>query len=58
MKCGTIGYDDEDYCSLCGHELSWFNAETDQESSNRCSSCGAALRHPVACFCGACGAKV
>ncbi len=58
IECGTIGYDDEVFCSLCGHTLYSPQGEIEQKPSKACTSCGAVLRHPVACFCGVCGVRV
>ena len=47
LVCGTAAYPGERFCSCCGEPL-----------KPCCPACGASLRHPIANFCGMCGAEV
>ncbi|MEO5930323.1 MAG: zinc ribbon domain-containing protein [Candidatus Kapaibacterium sp.] len=42
--CGTVGYQGDRYCPCCGLPL-----------VRNCRQCGAAIAHPIANFCTACG---
>jgi len=56
--CGTIGYEGEEYCFFCGHGLTRIDRGSDAEGSGRCDNCSAPLPHPIACYCGRCGAPI
>ncbi len=56
--CGTIGYEGEEYCFFCGHGLSTLGGDPEGEGGRRCTNCNARLPHPVACYCGRCGAPI
>lgn len=52
-RCGTAGYRDEQFCPQCGEEFD--RAQLQHRAEQRCPACNAAVRHPVAFFCTACG---
>jgi hypothetical protein len=46
-SCGTVGYQTDKYCACCGNQL-----------ERSCNECGAAIMHPIAYYCTACGATL
>ena len=46
-SCGTVGYQTDRYCPCCGTPL-----------VRSCGECGAAIVHPIAYYCTACGSML
>jgi hypothetical protein len=47
ISCGTLGYQTDRYCPCCGAEM-----------PRSCAECGAAITHPIAFYCTACGSML